>query len=54
MIAGQVVDLLPAMPFEHLELTHDLLPFGVLWRALRAGDVAQVQRNVPSETRRTL
>ena len=42
------------MPLEHFELTDDLLAFGVLGRALRAGHIAEVQRDIPGETRRAL
>jgi hypothetical protein len=42
------------MPLEHTVLTDDLLSFGVLWRALRAGHIAEVQRDIPSETGRAL
>src|SRR5207342_2199189 len=51
MISGEIVDLLAAMPPEHLELTDDLLAFGVLGRALRAGHIDEVQRDIPGETR---
>ena len=54
VIAGEIVDLFAAMPLQHGELTDDLLSLGVLWRALRAGHVTQVQRDIPIETRRAL
>jgi hypothetical protein len=54
MIARQIVDLLAMVPLEHTELTDDLLPFRVLRRALCAGHIAQIQRDIPCEARRTL
>src|SRR5215471_8412890 len=51
VVAGDIVDLLAAMFFEHRILTHDLAPLLVLGRIPEARIVAEIERDIPVEGR---
>ena len=49
VVAGDIVDLLAAMFFQHRILTHDLAPLLVLGRIPEARIVAEIERDIPVE-----
>src|SRR5262249_345208 len=51
VVAGDIVDLLAAMFFQHRILTHDLAPLLVLGCIPEARIVAEIERDVPGEGR---
>src|SRR5215467_1435405 len=49
VVAGDIVDLLAAIFFQHRILTHDLAPLLVLGRIPEARIVAEIERDIPVE-----
>src|SRR5262249_4086428 len=49
VVAGDIVDLLAAMFFQHRILTHDLAPLLVLGRIPESRIVAEIEREIPVE-----